>query len=444
MMDEVIGLAVEALREVDVRGKSEKLALSEAARRLGVKDPGAIRFAHRLVLETLKKLGLVDELASKALKPTGLQELKPRTKAFLRLFAYRAVLEGADIRELVELARKGREALGPGVLLPIEHALGRLTTMTVSDVLADRGTDDKLALELGVPRWLLDVFYRDLGRHEALALLRACLSPTPTYVRVNTLKGDEEEILKSLSREGIGLRPVEGLRHVYEVLGAEKPIIMTRAYREGLIYVQDKASCLAVEVAGPEPGMTVLDVCAAPGAKTTYMAQLMENEGTIISIDYSPRRLGTWKSLTAKMGVKIAWPLLADARFPLPSRLEADLVLLDLPCTGTGAFAHAPSARWRLTPSSAEHMAKVQYRILDSCSKHVRPGGTLVYVTCSVLIEENELVIERFLRTHPDFELEPAEPFLGLPGLRELRECQRLYPHLHGCDGYFIAKLVRT
>jgi len=187
--------------------------------------------------------------------------------------------------------------------------------------------------------------------------------------------------------------------------------------------------------------MVVLDVCAAPGAKTSYMAQLMGNEGAILSLDFSPRRMRAWRALMSKLGVKIAHPILADARFPLPARLKADLVLLDLPCTSTGAFSKTPSARWRLTPRSARNMARVQYRILDACSNYVKPGGLLVYITCSVLVEEDEAVIERFLRTHPDFELEEARPRLGLPGLRGLKECQRLFPHLHACDGYFIAKL---
>ncbi len=444
MLDEVVKLAVEAMREVEVRRKSEKLALSESAVRLGVERPEAVRFAHRLVLEALKRLGLLDEIIAGALGPGWRDTLKPRTRAFLRLFAYRAVVEEAGRRELLDFLAKAREVLGRGVLRPVEHALGLIMNTRREDVLASRSTDEKLALEFGVPGWLLRAFYKDLGRREALALLRACLSPLPTYIRVNTLKGDEDKVLALLSEEGIEVRPVEGLRHVYEVLAAEKPVVMTRAYREGLVYVQDKASCLAVEVAGPEPGMEVLDVCAAPGAKTSHMAQLMGNEGAIISVDFSLRRMATWRELMGKMGVRIAWPILADARYPLPLRSGADLVLLDLPCTSTGAFSHAPSARWRLSPASPRRMARVQYRILENCSRYVRPGGVLVYVTCSVLVEENEKVVEEFLRRHPDFELEPAEPFVGLPGLRGLSECQRLYPHRHGCDGYFIAKMRRA
>ncbi len=444
MMAQAVRLAVDALVEVEVRRKSEKLALFEAAAKLGIRDAEAFGLAHRLVMETLKHLNLLDELIKLALgEEIGLEELRARTRAFLRLFAYRAAIERADIGELIKFVRAGREALSRGILKPIERALGRCITLSVEDALAGKEGDERLALELRVPKWLLEFFCREMGRPRAIELLKAYLRPPPAYVRINTLKGDEQAVVRALLEEGVELEPVEGIRHLYRIVEADRPLVATKAYREGLVYPQDKGSCLAVEVAGPEPSMTVLDVCAAPGAKTSYMAQLMGNEGLIVSVDFSDRRLATWKALMAKLGVKIALPVLADARYPLPTCLEADLVLLDLPCTSTGAFARAPSAKWRLTPRSPRNMARVQARILETCADHVRPGGALIYITCSLLVEENELVLERFLRAHPEFRLEQAEPFMGLPGLRGLEGAQRLYPDLHACDGYFIAKLRR-
>ena len=227
MMEEVVGLAVRALAKVEVRKESEKLALSEASAELGISDRGVIGFAHRLVLEVLKRLSLLDEAVRLALGGRDIQGLKPGVRAFLRLFAYRSIVEGAEPRELIRFAEAGREVLGLGPLRPVEKALGRLTTMTLDDVLSGKQGDDRLALELGVPRWLLEDLYRDLGRPLALDFLRSCLSPTPTYVRINTLRGGEKAILRSLSEEGFELGPVEGLRYVYEVLEAGKPILIT-------------------------------------------------------------------------------------------------------------------------------------------------------------------------------------------------------------------------
>jgi len=188
----------------------------------------------------------------------------------------------------------------------------------------------------------------------------------------------------------------------------------------------------------------VLDVCAAPGAKTTYMAQLMQNQGKIFSIDYSKRRMHVWKRQMKRMDVKIAVPIIADVCRHLPLRLSADLVVLDPPCTSTGAFGKMPSAKWRLTKRSVLHMAQIQWKMLQQCAEHVKTGGYLIYSTCSITLEENEMLIERFLKWHPEFTLVETQPRIGLSGLRGQAKCQRLYPHLHNCNGFFIAKLLKT
>jgi 16S rRNA (cytosine967-C5)-methyltransferase len=189
--------------------------------------------------------------------------------------------------------------------------------------------------------------------------------------------------------------------------------------------------------------MTVLDVCAAPGAKTTYLAQLMQNRGGICSVDYSLRRMQVWRKEVSRMGVKIAEPVMADACVSLPFALEADVVVLDPPCTSTGVFAKQPSAKWRLTPRSIEKMTDIQWRMINNCAEKVKSGGVLTYSTCSITVEENEMIVERFLKRHPEFSLAEITPKLGVPGLRGLDRCQRLYPHIHESNGFFIAKLLK-
>jgi len=143
------------------------------------------------------------------------------------------------------------------------------------------------------------------------------------------------------------------------------------------------------------------------------------------------------------MGVKIATSVIADARNPLPIKVQADLVILDPPCTSTGAFGKIPSAKWRLTKRSALRMAKLQWDMLNQCAECVKDGGFLVYSTCSATLEENEMLIERFLKWHPEFTFAETSPKIGLPGLRGQSKCQRLYPHLHECNGFFVAKLLK-
>jgi 16S rRNA (cytosine967-C5)-methyltransferase len=144
------------------------------------------------------------------------------------------------------------------------------------------------------------------------------------------------------------------------------------------------------------------------------------------------------------MGTKIAEPVVADMRVSLPLLEQADLVILDPPCTSTGVFAKQPSAKWRLSPNSIANMAQIQWQMICNCVDKVKSGGTLTYSTCSVTLEENEGIIERFLKEHPEFSLVEIEPKIGMPGLRGLTACQRLYPHIHHCNGFFIAKLKKA
>jgi len=153
--------------------------------------------------------------------------------------------------------------------------------------------------------------------------------------------------------------------------------------------------------------------------------------------------MNVWKSEIARMGVENAVPIIADARNQLPFTVEADMVVLDPPCTSTGAFGKLPSAKWRLTRRSIDRMAEIQWRMINNCAMHVKSGGALVYSTCSITLEENEIIIERFLKWHPEFALAEITPKIGLSGLRGLGKCQRLYPHIHQCNGFFIAKLSK-
>ena len=257
------------------------------------------------------------------------------------------------------------------------------------------------------------------------------------------MKAPEKVCLQKIADEGVIVEKEPLFKHAYRLVETRKPILRTRSFHDGLFYVQDKASCLAVEVADHKPGDTVLDVCAAPGAKTTYVAQIMQNEGEICSVDYSRRRIREWKRETTRMGVRNSMIIMADAQKSLPLNETFDMVFLDPPCTSTGAFGKTPSAKWRLTKRSVFNMAQVQWNMLNSGAFQVREGGHLLYSTCSVTLEENEMLIERFLKWHPEFQLVDAVPGIGVGGFRGLDKCQRLYPQLHNCNGFFVAKLVK-
>jgi 16S rRNA (cytosine967-C5)-methyltransferase len=416
-------------------------------KQLNIRDPDSLRLAQVLVFETVRRQNFIDKFINKTLKPETLDEYNLGVQSFLRLYVYQTRIarnwSKINIREAENIAKTARSILGWQTLQKVEPILGYLLTRGPETVFESMKDEERIAFETFHPAWWVKYCIRLFGRPTTLDLLKADTQKPPTYIRINTLTSDEETILKKLAEEGTQVEKIQQLQHAFKLVNTKVALTKTASFREGDIYVQDKASCFAAEAADPQPGMTVLDVCAAPGAKTTYLAQLMHNQGLIYSADYSKRRMKVWKTETKRMKAEIAEPVIADARFSIPIRSEADVVILDPPCTSTGTFRKSPSAKWRLTPRSIEHMTRIQWQMLDNSAEHVKPGGTLVYSTCAITVEENEMLIERFLKFHLDFDLSEINPKIGASGLRGLENCRRLYPHVDDCNGFFIARLTK-
>ena len=425
---------------------SEHLALARTIEQLGIRDPNAIRYAYGLVVETTRRRNLIDKLVNTVVAPKKIGDYNLGIQSFLRLYVYQTRVAKnwgkINLQEATHIASMGRAILGWETLREVEQYLGFLLTRQLAPILEAASDDERVSLETFNPSWFVKYCFNLMGRNEAIAFLHGSMNPPPTYVRVNTLGATEESIVEKLGSEGIKLESLP-LKYTYKVLEAKQPLNNLGSYKEGLFYVQDKASCFATQAADPKEGSVVFDICAAPGAKTTYLAQLMRNSGALYSVDFSARRMKTWKQENNRMGTKIAEPIIADACVALPFVGEASLVVLDPPCTGTGIFAKQPSAKWRITPKSISKMADIQWQMINNCAEKVAAGSVMIYSTCSITVEENETIIERFLKDHPEFNLAEIEPKIGLPGLRGLTQCQRLYPHIHQCNGFFIAKLLK-
>jgi 16S rRNA (cytosine967-C5)-methyltransferase len=441
-------IAIETLSWMDMQKLSERLALARTVKQLGAKDPNAIRYAYGLVVETTRRRNLIDKFVNTVVAPKKIGEYSLGIQSFLRLYVYQTRVTKnwtkINLQEATHVASLGRAILGWETLREVEPFLGFFLTQQLKPILAGASDVEKVSLETFHPSWFVKYCYKLMGRDEAIAFLEGSVTPPPTYIRLNTQIGTEEAILQKIDAEGVKLEKVQVLKYTYKIVEMKQPLNTLSSYKEGLFYIQDKASCFAAEAANPKPGNTVFDICAAPGAKTTYLAQLMQNNGAIYSVDFSNRRIKVWKKEIGRMGIKNAWPIIADACASLPFNMQADLVILDPPCTSTGIFAKQPSAKWRLRPKSVEKMAAIQWRMINNCAEKVATGGALTYSTCSITVEENEMIIERFLKVHPEFTLTEIDPKIGLPGLHELTKCQRLYPHLHQCNGFFIAKMQKN
>jgi len=440
-------IAIETLSWIEMQRLSEHIALAKTIKQLNETNSNAIRYAYGIVVETIRCRNLIDKFINTVVAPKNIEEFNLGVQSFLRLYVYQTRVAKNwgkyNLQEAQNIASMARSILGWKTLLPVEPYLGFLLTRQLQPILDTSSDEERLSLETFQPLWFVKYCTNLLGREEAITFLNASNLPPPTYIRLNTLKGTSEEILQKLITEGIKLQKVTALQDVYKVSELKQPMNTLESFKLGLFYVQDKASCFAAQAAAPKPGSKILDICAAPGAKTTYLAQLMANQGSIISVDFSKRRMRTWCQEINYMGVTIAEAITANACLPLPFVGMADLVVLDPPCTSTGVFAKQPSAKWRLSQKSIENMAEIQQQMITNCAQKVTIGGYLTYSTCSITVEENELIIERFLKEHPDFQLVEIEPTFGSPGLHGLTQCRRLYPHLHECNGFFIAKLKR-
>jgi NOL1/NOP2/sun family putative RNA methylase len=312
-----------------------------------------------------------------------------------------------------------------------------------------------IAKEFRYDTWLVDRFLHYVP--DVDSFVRKMELPPSRYIRANTLKVKNSNELKlSLARKGFVLERTPMLYDVFRV-GKEPGDLSlgaTTEYMLGLYYIQDLSSCLAVDALDPKPHERILDVAAAPGGKTTFAAQKMENTGAIVAIEPNPKRARSlWFNLT-RMGVlnacicRIDGAEVSSSSF-LKSR-QFDKVLLDAPCSCEGVIAKDPTRKTDHTPKDVEYCSNRQQDLISAAIKMVRPGGTLVYSTCSFAPEENEMVVNSLLQKRSDYEI-TIEPFeFGSPGLtefggveldRSLKNTRRFYPHIHDTTGFFIAKL---
>ena len=430
-----LAVAIEALSWMAYAGIGERTALFKAADQMEVKEANELRQAYRLIMETTRFQNRLDYVISQVVSKDEVERIPHGIRSFLRIIAYLKYVDGTRQSGLERQVELARQILGWKELRVYEEQIALIVAgrRVSKDALPEF---ERLSLETCHPVWFVERLVNVFGRSFALRILRRDLHTMPAYVRLNLLKPaiQAEEITAELG----GLK-VEGVDGVFRLGMKGQP---SRLIKSGGVVVQDLASITAGLVASPKPGQIVMDICAAPGNKTTHAAAQMQNRGQIYSVDLSGRRLAYWKKEMERCGCEIARPIRADAR-RLPLRISADVVIVDPPCSNSGVFARSPAGKWKLTSTRVREYGLRQYSIIQNASDYVNPSGTLVYCTCSILPEENECVIEEFLRKNPDFKAVRQMPFLGSTGLRGFDLCQRFYPHIHECNGYFIAKLQR-
>ncbi len=442
MVERALRLAFKIFQLEEKEGVGLKSATSRARNILSEEDRQVIGLSHRLVFETIKYRLPIDYILSE-FYGESFKMLSESARYASQILVYEFKLNNSPSIKTDVFFKALNNILKKEEYASCIRLFSWLERTSINELLPKEDPVKYLSLFYSSPDWFVKYSIKNFGLINGLKLLRSLTVPPPTYFRVNTLKASEDTVLSLLSNEGFEFEKIEYLNYVFKVTKSEKPIVASKAYKSGWLYVQDLSSCLAVEASEPKPGFTVLDICAAPGSKTTHLAQLMENKGSIISIELSKSRAKTWLKETSKMGVSIAQMVLADASRTYPLKLEADVILIDPPCSNTGAFHRDPSLKWKIYPEHIKRFSELQLSMLLSSTDYVKPNGRIIYATCSIMVEENEMVIEKFLNLNTDFDVEQVNCAIGDPGLRGFKECRRLYPHKHMCNGFFIAKLVR-
>lgn len=298
-----------------------------------------------------------------------------------------------------------------------------------------------IALKYFHPSWLVERWLTLFGQEETIAACVADNTTPPLVVRTNTLKITREALMSRLVQEKVTVKP--SLLVPEGIICASHPALGTlQSLQEGLLQVQDESSMLATHVLAPKPGEFIIDACGAPGGKSTHIAQHMHNQGHILSMDIHAHKLALTQANAARLGIDIIETRQADAA-SLPGGLSAraDRVLVDAPCSGLGVLRRKPDARWRKTPQLLKDLPPLQLAILSGAARCVKPGGVVVYSTCTVEPQENAEVVKAFLASHSDFYLDNAGAYLPI---RRREAMVQLYPWRDGTDGFFLARLRRV
>jgi 16S rRNA (cytosine967-C5)-methyltransferase len=435
-------------RQIAARILSQRLTSSEftetlldtalATARLSPADRG---LCHELVCGVIRWQATLDCLIARKTDPARQQ--RPALKNLLRLGLYQIfwldrIPPHAAVHETVELAKQSGYSSQAGFINAVLRGYLRETD-EIKKILADMKISQP-ALGWSQPDWLVDRWRKQFGDENARKLLAWNNTPPPTFARVNTLKfharqpgeapaakfEDAGDLLARWREENVEYdfitRDWTGENLVFE-LKSHPPLARLDSFRDGWFYVQDPSTLLAPVELDAQAGETVLDMCAAPGGKTTFLAQLMENQGKIIASDLDPMRLKLLKDNCARLGVAIVETRLASS--PATS-LTFDRILVDAPCSNTGVLRRRVDLRWRIQPAEIERLRAAQLELLNQAAKLLAPQGVLVYSTCSLEPEENTEVVKQFLAAHPGFALESE---------------RQLLPFADGVDGAYVARL---
>lgn len=411
MISEARNLAFETVRATFAEDAHTERAFREAADAAGLQGRERA-LAQRLAYGTVQRRGTIDAALDR-LADRPLRRLDLPVLAALRLGTYEllfadATPDHAAVDQAVELVKGADAAHASGFVNAVLRRVAREREDLRESLLVDDSTPEAAAIAHSAPLWLARMWWRELGADDARSLLAACNEPPERAFRVNTLRTDRDSVLVRLRDAGISVRPTasgapygpvgdkkrtgrEGLLDLPEMVVIDGPTgdLVPELVAAGELTPQSRGSAAVVEMLDPQPGEHILDLCAGPGIKTGQIAERMGDRGEVISVESDMRRAGEVADQARRLGLRSVTVLEADATNPGMAP-GFDRVLLDAPCSDLGALASRPDARWRKSPAAIDRLVGLQAELLQRGREALRPGGTLVYSTCTISRRENE------------------------------------------------------
>jgi len=457
-LENIRELALDMLMEILEKGEYSHLVIRNVLDKYHYLDLRDKAFVKRMTEGTLERLIQIDYVLDQFSKVPVLK-MKPLIRNLMRMSVYQLLFmdqipDSAVCNEAVKLAGKrglkGLSGFVNGVLRNIARNRNKI-------VYPDQASDriKALSVRYSMPCWLVELWEEAYGRDRTEAVLKGLLLEHPVTVRLKESLSDQEKEawLLALSKQKIKVQPHPYLPYAFRLKGAEG-VKSISGYEEGLFAVQDVSSMLAVEAAGVSglgdktawgEEILVIDVCAAPGGKSLHMAEKLRGRGKVISRDLTAYKASLIEDNKRRMGCTNVEVQEYDAAVLDEGLIEkADVVLADLPCSGLGIIGKKRDIKYRSSQENIQELAALQRRILDTVWRYVKPGGVLIYSTCTISPDENDNMVKWFVENHP-FILQNPAPYLP-EALKEegKREGIQLFPGIHETDGFFIARMVRS
>lgn len=439
-------VALDILTRIETNRSYSNLELKNglAGQDLSSADVGLVT---ELVYGSIQRRLTLDTVISRYVKG-GKEKLQPWVLQLLRLSLYQIqyldrVPERAVVHEAVEIAKRrghqGVASLVNGVLRSVIREPETWTTLPQGNKV------EQLAYLESHPAWMVKRWIKLYGEETTRAICQANNQPPHASVRVNSLKASADELKPKLRAE---FPDVQRSTVSPDGLVLSGHAAGTSLFKEGFITIQDESSMLVAPALQAKPGMRVLDACAAPGGKTTHIAETMQNQGEIIACDVHPHKRELIEQNARRLGASIIQTVVADAAdLKVQEMGQFDRILLDAPCTGFGVIRRKPDIKWHKQPEDIKEISELQQRLLKQVSQLLKPGGLLVYSTCTFEPKENQDLITRFCEEHPEFELDTTLaddlPASVCEQVDATQGYVQIFPHQFLSDGFFISRIRR-